>query len=142
MWVFDVDGTLIGSIRSEVLRPGVAELLDAVQRAGSPCALWSAGGAAYARRMAARHGIADRFVAYASKRDRDEAGRYVAPELGADVAALRRVYVDDVPAEVPTDGLAVRVRQFMGGNAADSVLTELAGRVADLIADACGRAPT
>ena len=56
-WAFDVDGTLIGSIRSDRLRPGAAELLAALVERGVTCVLWSAGGDEYAARKAREHGI-------------------------------------------------------------------------------------
>ena len=95
LWIFDLDGTLIGSVRSDVLRPGAVELLDALAAGGSVCALWSAGGADYARRMAERHGLADRFVAIASKSVRSDGVRWDAPPFGWVPATTRRVYVDD-----------------------------------------------
>ena len=57
VWLFDVDGTLVGSVRSDRLRPGAQELLNELDGRGVTCVLWSAGGAAYARRMAQQHGI-------------------------------------------------------------------------------------
>jgi phosphoglycolate phosphatase-like HAD superfamily hydrolase len=133
LWIFDLDGTLIGSIRSDVLRPGAVELLDALTKRGSPCALWSAGGADYARRMAERHGLADRFVGFASKSGRRADGRWDAPSFGSVPPAIRRVYVDDAPAEVPIDGVTVPVRQFMGGNASDGVLHDLATHIETIV---------
>ena len=51
VWIFDVDGTLIGSIRSEITRPGALELLTALRDRSDICLCWSAGGDTYAREM-------------------------------------------------------------------------------------------
>jgi NLI interacting factor-like phosphatase len=136
LWVFDLDGTLIGSIRPDVLRPGAVELLDALAAKGVACALWSAGGSEYARRIADRHCVRDRFVAFASKADRRPDGRFDAPTFDSIAPMTRRVYVDDAPAEVPADGLTLSVRQFFGGNAADSVLIELMSRIDRIVVEA------
>lgn len=139
LWVFDLDGTLIGSIRSDVLRPGTVELLEALESAGCVSALWSAGGEEYARRAAERHGIAMWFADFAGKSGRDTTGRYHSPTF--EVARVEelcvspeRIYVDDMPLEVPIDGVAVGVRQFMGGNAFDNELADLQAEIHSVVA--------
>jgi phosphoglycolate phosphatase-like HAD superfamily hydrolase len=123
VWAFDLDGTLIGSIRNDRLRPGARELLVALAERGVTCVLWSAGGAAYAERKAREHGIADAFVAFYAKAERDLDQRYridhFAPEHRPDV------FVDDSPRDVTSGARVIRVPQFMGGNDADRSLRDL-----------------
>jgi phosphoserine phosphatase len=120
VWAFDVDGTLIGSVRSDVTRPGAGALLDELCRRSVTCVLWSAGGEEYARRMARSHGLDQAIAAYYAKRDRDALSRYVVDHF----ADHHRpdVFVDDAPRDVPGDATVVPVPQFIGGNAADRVL--------------------
>ena len=126
-WAFDVDGTLIGSIRSERLRPGAAELLAALAEREVRTVLWSAGGADYAARMADRHGIAGYFDGYYAKQLRGADGRYVAGHFAP--SHRPSLFVDDSPGEMPADSAVVRVPQFFGGNAADRALWDLAERL-------------
>lgn len=123
VWAFDVDGTLIGSIRSDVLRPGAVDLLTALGRAGARCVLWSAGGADYARRMAARHGIEDHFVAFYEKDVRDADGKYVVDHF--ELEHLPQVLVDDSTIDLREDICAIAVPQFIGGNPADTGLIDV-----------------
>jgi long-chain acyl-CoA synthetase len=122
-WVFDLDGTLIGSVRSDQLRPGAAELLDALADHGVDCVLWSAGGADYARGKAREHGIEDRFVAYYAKQARDESARYMIDHF--DDVHHPDAFVDDSPIDLPLDANVVPVPQFIGGNAADRALFDV-----------------
>jgi phosphoglycolate phosphatase-like HAD superfamily hydrolase len=123
VWVFDVDGTLIGSVRSDMLRPGAAALLDELAARGATCVLWSAGGADYARRVAVTHGLADRVDGYYAKPDRRGDTRY-----GVDHFASHHrpaVFVDDSPGDLPDGATVVAVPQFIGGNPADRALVDL-----------------
>jgi phosphoglycolate phosphatase-like HAD superfamily hydrolase len=127
VWAFDVDGTLIGSIRSDVLRPGAADLLHTLGAHGVACVLWSAGGAEYAARTARRHGLDRAVVSCYGKDSRDGMARYrtdhLAPEHVPDV------FVDDVPGDLPAGAMVLGVPQFLGGNSADTALVELLGAV-------------
>jgi phosphoglycolate phosphatase-like HAD superfamily hydrolase len=126
-WAFDVDGTLIGSIRSDVLRPGATDLLERLRHRGITCVLWSAGGGQYARRMATLHGIESLFEAFYSKGERDARGRYTTDRL----AARHRpdVFVDDMPVDLPVGATVVTVAQFLGSNQADRALWEVMDRL-------------
>jgi phosphoglycolate phosphatase-like HAD superfamily hydrolase len=123
VWAFDLDGTLIGSIRNDRLRPGARELLAALAERGVQCVLWSAGGASYVERKAREHGIADAFVAFYDKAERDLDQRYLvghfAPEHRPDV------FVDDSPRDITAVARVIRVPQFMGGNDADRSLLDV-----------------
>jgi hypothetical protein len=132
VWAFDLDGTLIGSVRSEQLRPGAIELLDGLAGRGVDCVLWSAGGAEYARRKAADHGLGDRFVGYYAKAVRDSSARYMVDHF--DVDHQPDVLVDDSPVDLPIDVRVVSVPQFIGGNIADRALFDVLGALEDLVA--------
>ncbi len=131
VWAFDLDGTLIGSVRSEQLRPGAAELLDALSGRGVKCVLWSAGGADYARRKAGAHGLDDRFVEYYPKAVRDPSTRYVVDHF--DLAHRPDVFVDDSPVDLPLDARVVPVPQFIGGNTNDRALFDVLDALEHLI---------
>jgi hypothetical protein len=120
VWAFDVDGTLIGSVRSDVVRPGAVDVLEELVRRGVTCVLWSAGGAEYARRVAIAHGFDHTIDAYYPKHARDRAKRYTLDHFAP--AHRPHVFVDDAPCDVPTDAIVVSVTQFLGGNAADMAL--------------------
>jgi long-chain acyl-CoA synthetase len=124
-WVFDVDGTVIGSIRSDRIRPGAECLFAALVDRGHGVVLWSAGGAEYVRRKAQEHGLDRWTLAYYGKDERDAAGRYST----AHVARAHRpdVFVDDSPGDLPDGTVVLAVSQFLGNNAADAgLLTILA----------------
>ena len=131
VWAFDVDGTLIGSIRSDVLRPGTTDLLDALGRAGQRCVLWSAGGADYAQRMAARHGIEHQFLAFYAKDTRDTDGKYVIDHF--DSAHRPHVFVDDSTIDLHDDHRTIAVPQFIGGNRSDTGLIDLLRSLDDIM---------
>jgi phosphoglycolate phosphatase-like HAD superfamily hydrolase len=116
-WAFDVDGTLVGSIRSNALRPGAVDLLMALAGRGVDCVLWSAGGAEYAHLMAVRHRIDVHFVACYAKAGRDADGRYLTDHF-AD-ADQPTVFVDDSPADLPINAQIIPVPQFLGNNPHD-----------------------
>lgn len=119
-WIFDVDGTLIGSIRSNQLRPGVRELLETLKESGTTLVLWSAGGGNYAERMLAQFELSHFFSGFYAKEERCERGLYridhLAPKHQPDT------FVDDYPHEVPDHGRVIGVPQFLGGNPHDKGL--------------------
>ena len=122
-WAFDVDGTVIGSIRSDRLRPGATELFDALAARGVTCVLWSAGGGEYADRKAREHGIRHLVAACYPKDRRDVDGRYVIDHF---LPSHRPdVFVDDVPGDLPSGASVVAVSQFFGGNSADGALVRV-----------------
>ncbi len=120
VWAFDVDGTLIGSIRGGSLRPGTAELLLALAARSVICVLWSAGGAEYARRRATQHQIDRHFVAFYGKGERDLRDRYSSDHF--DAAHQPTVFIDDSPIDLPLGARIFTVTQFLGNNPADRVL--------------------
>jgi hypothetical protein len=128
VWAFDVDGTLVGSIRSEILRPGAIELLTELNRRGVRVVLWSAGGDDYARRVAQRHGIDHHFSAFYAKAGRDSFARYTVDHF----AEIDRpsVFVDDVPIDLPVGASVVAVQQFMGNNPYDGALAVVLSQLA------------
>ena len=123
VWVFDLDGTLIGSIRSDRLRPGAAALLSTLRARGATCVLWSAGGVEYATRQAGAHAIDHHFAAVYAKLDRGLDGRYRVDHF--EPAHRPTVFVDDVPDDLPIDAEVAVVGQFFGGNAGDRQLDRL-----------------
>ncbi len=120
VWMFDIDGTLIGSIRSDVLRPGVPELIGVLRSSGTIVTAWSAGGAEYARRMLSQFGIGHHFAGYYDKDVRGDDGRYLLDHI----PLMHRpgTLVDDYPDDVPAVLRVIAVRQFLGGNPADDGL--------------------
>ncbi len=120
VWAFDVDGTLIGSIRGGSLRPGTVELLLALAARGVTCVLWSAGGAEYARRRATQHQIDRHFVAFYGKGERDVRDRYSSVHF--DAAHQPSVFIDDSPIDLPLGARIITVAQFLGNSPADRVL--------------------
>jgi long-chain acyl-CoA synthetase len=126
-WAFDVDGTLIGSIRSDRLRPGAGELLARLVDRGVAIVLWSAGGAEYAREMADSHGIGHHFAGFYAKHDRDEHKRYRVDHFAAHHQPT--VFVDDSVIDLPLGSRTVEVSQFLGSNDADQALVRLAANL-------------
>jgi long-chain acyl-CoA synthetase len=126
-WAFDVDGTLIGSIRSDRLRPGAADLLARLVERGVAIVLWSAGGAGYARDMADHHGIGHYFAGFYAKQDRDEHKRYSVDHFAAEHHPI--VFVDDSVIDLPLGSRMVEVSQFLGSNDADEALVRLAANL-------------
>lgn len=122
VWVFDVDGTLIGSIRSDRLRPGAAELLETLSRNGTTVVVWSAGGAEYAERMLSQFGLQHHVAAFYHKETRGPDGRYLIDHLPREHRP--GTLVDDYPDDVPANVRVIAVRQFLGGNPADRGLAE------------------
>lgn len=136
VWLFDVDGTLIGSIRGDQLRPRALELLQLLEASDATLVSWSAGGADYARRMLARLRIDSYFSAFYSKELRDSTGRYRLDHLAPE--HLPGTMVDDYPQEVPDLGRVIGVPQFLGGNANDRGLDKAVHIARSL---ACGQPP-
>ncbi len=120
VWLFDVDGTLIGSIRSDVLRPRVVELFDVLRGDGRTIVAWSAGGADYARRKLGAFDLAGYVSGFYDKDRRDRDGRYRVSHLPPHHRP--GTCVDDFPHEVPLACRIVAVPQFFGGNPADNGL--------------------
>jgi cation transport ATPase len=133
IWAFDVDGTLIGSIRSDRLRPGTTELLQALADRGISCVLWSAGGHDYAERKANEHHIAHLFTAFYSKDRRDELARYLVDHFAA--AHEPTTFVDDAPGDLPVGARVIGVSQFMGGNDADQGLCAILANLDAYVSD-------
>jgi phosphoglycolate phosphatase-like HAD superfamily hydrolase len=131
IWAFDVDGTLIGAIRSDLLRPGTVELLSALHERHVECVLWSAGGEVYAERKAVDHGIARWFSAFYAKAERDGRGRYLVDHLPPEHCP--DVFVDDSPIDLPHDAPVVHVSSFLGGGV-DRGLIDLLERIDEVLA--------
>ena len=120
VWLFDVDGTLIGSIRSDVLRPRVVELFDLLRRDGRTIVVWSAGGADYARRKLDRFDLTGYVACFYDKDRRGRDGRYLVSHLPPQHRP--GTCVDDFPHEAPPGSRIVGVPQFFGGNPVDNGL--------------------
>ncbi|MCU4183476.1 hypothetical protein K6U06_03820 [Acidiferrimicrobium sp. IK] len=121
-WVFDLDGTLVDGLAATSLRPGAAALLDRLGLAGARVFLWSAGGAAYASRVAEGLGIAHWFAAVADKEPGAD-GRWVLPREWA--SGHEVVCVDDEPGRLPHGVRIVAVRPWLGATS-DAVLDGVA----------------
>lgn len=132
-WLFDVDGTLIGSIRSDRLRPGVPQLLDMLTKRNAGCSVWSAGGGDYARRKAAEHGIEHYFDGFYAKADRGPDGRYLTGHLAPEHRPT--LFVDDVPNDLPVGARVVAVPQFFGGSMGDRAILDVVGRLDAILAE-------
>jgi hypothetical protein len=122
VWLFDVDGTLIGSVRSDRLRPGAIELLKQLRANGTACVVWSAGGAEYAQRMLARFDALQYFCCFYSKEERGKDRRYLIDHILPEHRP--GTFVDDYPQDVPELGRVIAVPQFLGGNDRDKGLAE------------------
>jgi long-chain acyl-CoA synthetase len=125
-WVFDVDGCLVDSLTGTSLRPGTAELLEHLRNRGCTLLLWSAGGAAYARRRAEEHGVSAFFDGFHDKEGRDAAGRFVTHGLGVDLDSV--VFVDDRPEDMPLGAEVVAVAPYLVDNPHDRGLAAAADR--------------
>ena len=122
VWLFDVDGTLIGSVRSNCLRPGAETLIRTLHEQEKTLVLWSAGGAEYARRMMEQFGLDRFFSAFYAKQERGKDGRYrldhLLPQHQPDTI------VDDYCGDVPVADRVIEVSQFLGSNQHDKGLEE------------------
>ena len=110
-WVFDVDGTLIDSLTGSSLRPLTISVLSALQSAGHSLVLWSAGGAEYARQRASQHGIDRFFVRFAAKAERGRDRRYLLDAMAE--CEQSTIFVDDVPEDLPSTAIVVRVWPYL-----------------------------
>ena len=128
VWAFDIDGTLIGAIRSDVLRPGVIDVFTAINAVGARVVLWSAGGADYAQRMADNHGLTDHVHGYFEKPDRAGAPFYSVDHFPNTIRPT--VFVDDSPSDLPPHWDVIAVEPFMGSNAHDRGLDAVLNRLA------------
>ena len=123
VWIFDVDGTLIGSVRSEITRPGALELLKALKDRAETCLCWSAGGDTYAREMMQQHGLAEFFEGFYSKLNRNSQNHYSVDHIPDHHRP--DIFVDDSPVDLLPDCKIVSVSQFMGNNVADRSLFDI-----------------
>jgi hypothetical protein len=122
-WVFDVDATLVDAITGSSLRPGAQDLLASLRAEGCRTVLWSAGGAAYARRRATQHGIAHLFDAFEAKDERDGAGKLCVAGVVDEPAAA--VFVDDQPEDLPDHVEVVAVPPYLSHQPSDRGLASL-----------------
>lgn len=125
-WVFDVDASLVDSFSGASLRPGARQILRALHEASCRILLWSAGGADYARRRAAEHGLSHLVHGFFAKEGRDEHGRYRVAGLPCDLGDT--VFVDDCPEDLPSDVEIVRVSPYIAPHEHDRGLTPVAAR--------------
>ena len=119
-WRFDLDGCLVDSFAATDLRPHAAELLLALRARGLRVTIWSAGGEEYARRVAARVGIAALVDGYDEK-VRGPDGRWTL----TGVAAADLVCVDDQPEGLPRGVTVVAVFPYLGPDPHDRVLEQV-----------------
>jgi len=110
----------------------IIELVELLQAAGTTLVVWSAGGADYARRMLAQFDLERHFCAYYDKNLRGSDGRYLIDHLAPEHRP--GTLVDDYPHEVPEVGRVIGVRQFLGGNPADTGLAQALEIARNLIA--------
>jgi hypothetical protein len=127
IWAFDIDGTVIGAIRSYVLRPGTIEIFQAINASGARVVLWSAGGSEYAERMAANHGIIDHVHGFFEKPDRNGAAHYSVDHIPEPLRPT--VFVDDSPGDLPPHWDVIAVDPFMGSNPHDRGLDTVRTRL-------------
>jgi len=128
-WAFDLDGCLVGMLAMSDLRPLARDVLEHLRAAGIPVVVWSAGGAAYARRVAERVGIAGLIDGFYDK-VRGPEGRWLLD--GFAPHHWPTVCVDDEPADVPETVRTVGVSPYLGRHPHDrglqAILDELAPR--------------
>ena len=110
-WAFDLDGCLVGVLAPNELRPLAREVLERFRASGITVVLWSAGGAAYARRIAERVGIADLVGAYYDK-VRGPDGKWTL--VGFPTQHRPVVCVDDEPGGVPDHVRSLAVPPYLG----------------------------
>lgn len=123
VWVFDVDGTLVGSVTPAALRPGARELLAELRARGASTVVWSAGGADYARETMASHGLEDYFDGFYGKERRDAQRRWDTGHFPAHHAPT--TFVDDTPEDLPSGARIVPVAPFIGANPSDRWLVSV-----------------
>jgi long-chain acyl-CoA synthetase len=110
-WAFDLDGCLVGTLAPDDLRPLARELLESVRSAGATLVVWSAGGAEYARRIAARTDIAHLVDGFYDKR-RGIDGKWTLEVFPRDLVPI--VCVDDDPEGVPEGIRVLAVTPYLG----------------------------
>jgi phosphoglycolate phosphatase-like HAD superfamily hydrolase len=123
VWVFDVDGTLVGSVMPAVLRPGARELLAALRDRGACAVVWSAGGADYARETMSRHGLEEFFDGFYGKDVRDDDRRWDVGHFAERHEPT--LFVDDTPEDLPLGARVVAVAPFIGANPSDRWLVSI-----------------
>jgi phosphoglycolate phosphatase-like HAD superfamily hydrolase len=123
VWAFDVDGTLVGSVMPDVLRPGATELLTELRARGVVTVVWSAGGADYARDTMRRHGIDGLFDGFYGKDSRDVDRRWDVGHFPVHHAPT--LFVDDTPEDLPVGATVVAVSPFIGANPSDRWLLSI-----------------
>jgi len=127
-WIFDVDGCVVDSLLGTSLRPGAREILEHLHAHRIDVIWWSAGGADYAEKRAARFDVDHLVGRFAAKDERDENGRYDTVHL--DIALVDVVFVDDRPEDMPVGAAVVAVPPYLIENHRDRGLkraAELAG---------------
>ena len=125
VWVFDVDGCLIDSISGTSLRPLADLLIGDLRARDVTVVLWSAGGAAYARRRARQVGIEALVTAFYDKATRDAEGRWSIDHFLP--AHRQAIFVDDQPDEVPRAVRVIGVSPYIGENLHDRGLAAALG---------------
>ena len=123
MWVFDLDGCLIDSLRGTSLRPGARELLTALRDRDRRVVVWSAGGAAYARERARDLGFDDLVDAFYDKAERDGSGRWDPAAFAPALDGI--VFVDDQPNDLPLEADVIPVFPFLSANRHDGALAAI-----------------
>lgn len=110
-WAFDLDGCLVGALDPSDLRPLARELLERVRASATTVVVWSAGGADYARRIAAQTGFAHLVDGFYDKvRGRD--GKWTLEVFPPHHVPV--VCVDDDPAGVPEGIRVLTVAPYLG----------------------------
>lgn len=129
VWAFDLDGCLVGAVLATSLRPLARELLERLREDGTTVVIWSAGGGAYAHRIAETVGIAELVDGYYAKA-RGSDGKWALEVFPPEHRPA--VCVDDEPASVPSTVQTIAVSPYLGSHPHDRGLEpcfdELRGR--------------
>lgn len=120
-WLFDLDGCLVDSFAGTHLRPWAREVLEALRDADHRVAIWSAGGADYAERVARRVGIDALIEAYWTK-ERSASGRWQLPPTAPGRPV---VCVDDQPDAIPPGVERIAVFPYLGRNDHDRAFVKI-----------------
>lgn len=110
-WAFDLDGCLVDGISATSLRPLARDVLERLRSSGTPVLVWSAGGAAYARRVAERVGIAELIDAFYDKIPGPD-GLWTIDDFPP--AHIPGTFVDDQPERVPAGARVLAVAPYIG----------------------------
>ena len=121
VWCFDLDGCLVDSMAGTHLRPFARELLTELIARDVDVRIWSAGGAEYSERVAARVGIGDLISSYHFK-ERGADGKWGLPPLPSGAGV---VCVDDQPEGVPDHVRTIRVFPYLGPRPHDQALAKV-----------------